>query len=216
MEPVSHPVVTRFRDIPNEDSNTNTNMNTLMRNDLVCKELRIHAFYTDFAAGVQAKLLADGMCLVSGIAGKSALEIWKLDSIPPNGPLKQMIVNEARSADVWIIACSKPNEWAALIVQWISDLHRRRDSRFAPPLLAGLFGVGAGESFEYLIELLTSLAERTGQNFIWRPMDRVPLNHAEWIKEPIVNLAQRKMTGSAAEIEYRRKDEGLLQLRSAP
>lgn len=49
------------------------------------KQLSVFVFYTDFPAGVHAKLVADGLARQAGATVEPLLDIWKLDSIPPVG-----------------------------------------------------------------------------------------------------------------------------------
>lgn len=136
------------------------------------KPLRVFAFYTDFAAGVQAKLVADEMILRAENTAASSLEIWKLDSIPPIGPLKHLIIDEAREADVWIIATSSPDEWDALIMPWLNCLPARGGETKTSGVLVGLFGdscaTAESRHFAELFKLLEFSAQRRGWRFVWR------------------------------------------------
>lgn len=161
------------------------------------KPPRIFVFYTDFPAGVQAKTVADAMFreAVAGVEPK--LDFWKLDSIPPVGPLKNLIVKEAREADIWIIASSSPCDWDAMILQWINCLAAKDALGKAAALLLGLFGnsttVPEGKNLEWLLELFSQLAKHTGQQFVWLPMDRGSKANLDFLREPVWNLLGEKV-----------------------
>ena len=173
------------------------NVTTMAMPAFAHKPLRIFVFYTDFPAGVHAKTVVDFMFREAVAEVEPKLDFWKLDSIPPVGPLKNLIVNEAREADVWIIASSSPCNWDAMIMQWMNCLAAKEALGKAAALLIGLFGNSTpapdAKNFEWLLELFSQLAKHTGVQFIWQPMDRGSTTNLDFLKEPVWKLMSEKV-----------------------
>jgi len=158
------------------------------------RRLSVFVFYTDFPAGVHAKLVADGMVRLAGAGAEPVLDIWKLDSIPPVGPLKQVILREARQADVWILACSSPCDRDAQIMQWLNYLGTREAGGKMPALLVGLFDAppACAVNFKWFLDLLALFAERAGQHFVWQQMHRRMPKEVGWLEAPLGGLLGRR------------------------
>ena len=173
------------------------NLSILTMPAFASKPLRVFVFYTDFPAGVHAKAVADAMFGEAVTQIKPNLDFWKLDSIPPVGPLKSMIVNEAREAEVWMIASSSPCDYDAMIMQWMNCLAAKNALGRAAALLLGLFGSSTltpnTKQFEWLLELFSQFAKHTGQQFVWQPLDRGATTNLDFLKEPVWKLLREKV-----------------------
>lgn len=166
----------------------NTSSTTITAPQEKC--LSVFIFYTDFPAGVHAKQVADGLIRLAGTEVDSAVDIWKLDSIPQVGPLKQAILQEARQADVWILACSSPGDRNALIMQWMNALTAPDSGDKAPTLLIGLFAppISYTPNFTWFLEMFHLFAERASRDFVWQPINRASLKNVGWLADPAGRL----------------------------
>jgi hypothetical protein len=154
------------------------------------KSLSVFVFYTDFPAGVHAKVASDGLIRLAGASVEPIVNFWKLDSIPEIGPLKQAIIQEARRADLWILACSSPCDPDALILRWMNSLSANNSTGNRPRLLVGLFDrpSSCAANFGWFLDVFSLFAKRASREFVLQPPGCDSLRESSWLHEPFGRL----------------------------
>src|SRR5262245_45732369 len=103
-------------------------------------KLRVFTLYGDFPAGIRAKRLIHRMISLAGKDWELSAEMWKLDSVAPIGPIRDMIAEEAGESDVLLIAVSSVEQPDPAVIRWLHTLVHWKANRTIPGLLVGFPG----------------------------------------------------------------------------
>jgi hypothetical protein len=171
--------------------------NTLIAPEPSAKtKLRLFTLYADFSAGVRAKRMMSRLASLARDWNVSA-EMWKLDSIAPVGPIRDMIAQEAGESDVLVIAVSAVNPPDPAVSGWLQTLLPWKTNRPAPGLLLGLLGDEehkVGEA-NWLVTELTTFASHTHMDLAWHWVGFDRVEDADWPDVALTKLLDRKRTG---------------------
>src|SRR5262249_27444992 len=99
------------------DSNTLAVPRTAAR-----RRLRMFTLYADFPAGIRARRLGNQVAGLVGSDWETSAEMWKLDSVAPVGPIRDMIAQEAGESDVLMIAISSLDAPDTSVIRWLNSL----------------------------------------------------------------------------------------------
>jgi hypothetical protein len=158
--------------------------------------------YADFPSVVRLKWLTGQVVKLAGQSWEPHVEMWKLDSVTPNGPIKEMIAQEAGEADVLIIAMSSLDQREPALTQWLDSVVAWKTNCRVPGLLIGLLGDEehqAGE-LDWMVSQLGDFARRTQMGFIWRWMDRDAMDDASWLVGSVEALLTERKRACGLEL----------------
>jgi hypothetical protein len=158
--------------------------------------LRLFTLYADFPAGIRARHLAGQLGKLSGTECALASEMWKLDSVFPVGPIREMIIEAAAESDLLVIAASHMEVPDEELNAWLNSLVIGKTNRLFPGLLVGLLGDDEHEIVEahWLVQRLQSFAGEARMNFIWQSADRDSLRNTRWLGDSFEKLLDWKRT----------------------
>jgi hypothetical protein len=158
--------------------------------------LRWFTLYADYPAAIRARRVATGVTRMLGRDWQLAPEMWKLDSIAPVGPIRDLIAQEAAEADVLVIADSSPDQPDPAVIQWLHSLIDWKANRLIPGLLVGLLGDEDHKVTEknWLVEELGRFAGRTQMSFVWHACGQEFVEDSHWLNAGVENLLVRKKT----------------------
>lgn len=171
------------------------NSNTLLEPRAATKaRLRWFTLYADYPAAIRAKYLTAGVGRSIGPEWHFSPEMWKLDSIPPVGSIRDLIAQEAAEADVLLMAVSAPDQPDPAVIQWLQSLVGWKAARNHPGLLLGLLGDEdhAVTEKNWLVEQLALLAGRTNMNLAWHAYGQEFVEDSSWLEAELEHLLARK------------------------
>jgi hypothetical protein len=159
--------------------------------------LRLFTLYADYPAGIRARRLA---AQVRRLATQwdVAAEMWKLDSVAPVGPIREMIAQEAGESDVLLIAVSSVAGPDPALVEWLGSLVNWKANRLVPGLLVGLLGDEERdvEAENVMADQLAAFAQKTQMNFAWQTAGRDAFLDSDWLAADLEKLLERKKIGA--------------------
>ena len=157
-------------------------------------KLRLFTLYADFAAGIRARRLVNQTAKIIGSDWEFAAEMWKLDSVAPVGPIREMIAQEAGESDVLLIAISSPDQPDSDVAQWLHSLVNWKANRLIPGLLVGLLGDEEHKvtADTWVVGELAAFASRTQMDLAWRAVGRDFSDEAAWLTGGVEKLLIRK------------------------
>lgn len=157
-------------------------------------KLRIFTLYADFPAGIRAKHLARQIAPLAGEDFPITTEMWKLDSVTPIGPIRNMIAQEAGESDILLISTSSVDQPDPKFVQWLSSLVNWKANRLVSGLLIGLLGDREHWVSEKnaMVDQLAGFAQQTKMDFVWRSPANDSGDGAHWITHDLARLLDRK------------------------
>jgi hypothetical protein len=180
---------------------TNERPNTMQTNLSVVETSKLHLFvlYSDFPAGIRAKHMIAQIGEWTSNHCRLSSEMWKLDSVFPAGPIRQMIAQGAAESDLLVIAVSSPEQPDVEVSRWLDSLVPWKTSRSFPGLVVGLFGDEEHEVQEtsWLILELAGFANKTRMNFVWRAVNADSPRCTRWLETDFEKLLTWKRSGAA-------------------
>lgn len=158
------------------------------------ENLRVFALYADFEASERARKVASLTTKLAGQHWRASSQTWNLDTLITSQPIGKMIMNDAASADVLIIAVSSLEERPLEVIRWLDSLPALTRGRSFNGLLIGLLGDEEDESQElaWTVEQLMRCARKTNRDFTWHWMDQEAMDDLGWLNENGEKLLARK------------------------
>lgn len=158
--------------------------------------LRFFTLYADYPAGIRARRLA---AQVKGLAAREwdvVAEMWKLDSVAPVGPIREMIAQEAGESDVLLIATSSIAGPDPELAAWLNSLVNWKANRLVPGLLLALLGDEDrnADGEKAMADQLAAFAQKTQMSFAWQA-GREALLDSDWLAADLEKLLERKRIG---------------------
>ena len=171
------------------------NTNLLIESIATAKgRLRLFTLYADYPAGIRARRLAARVKQLTASEWDVVAEMWKLDSVAPVGPIREMIAQEAGESDVLLIAVSSVSETEPALVDWLSSLVNWKANRLVPGLLVGLLGDDEVtiEENNGTLDQLAAFAQKTQMNFAWQTAGPAAIQDFDWLAADLEKLLERK------------------------
>jgi hypothetical protein len=159
-------------------------------------KLRLFTLYADYPAGIRARRLAGRIADLAGHHCEILTEMWKLDSVVPLGPIREMIAQEAGESDVLVIAISAADQPDPALNQWLNSLLNLKAKRKVPGLLIGLLGDADQrvDGTNRLVEQLGTFAQRAQMSLVRQPGGS-PSMDIRWLMGVMERLLDRNRTG---------------------
>jgi hypothetical protein len=156
--------------------------------------LRVFSLYADLPAGVHAKRVTDQIKELTAGNCELLTELWRLDSVNPADPIREMIALEAIESDVLVVAISAADRHQLAMLSWLDSLTAAKAKPPGARWLIGLFGTSPDREREsdWRIDQLTLFAPRSRMNFVWQWMPRGTRRDPGWLAVPIGRLIVRK------------------------
>jgi hypothetical protein len=156
--------------------------------------LRFFTLYADYPAGIRARRLATQVKHLAAKDWDVVAEMWKLDSVAPVGPIREMIAQEAGESDILLIAVSSVAGPHPELTAWLSSLVNWKANRLVPGLLLGLFGEEDrdAESENAMAEQLAAFARKTQMSFAWQAAGNETFHNSEWLAAELERLLEKK------------------------
>lgn len=158
--------------------------------------LQLFMVYADFPAGIRAKHLRTRIGESAGNDCALSSEMWKLDSISPVGPIREMIIRSAAESDILVIAASFLDQPDRSLMEWLDSLVCWKAERLFPGLLVGILGDEEHEATEsnWLVQELARFTGRTRMKLIWQSAHRDSLRDLRWLGTDFQKLLEWKRT----------------------
>jgi hypothetical protein len=161
-------------------------------------KLRLFSLYADYPAGIRARRVAGQIKALAGHNWEISAEMWKLDSVAPIGPIREMIAQEAGESEVLLIAVSAADQHETALAEWLNSLLDWKVNQTIPGLLVGLLGDEDHkmEETNCTVELLAAFAQRTQMNLVWQAMGSDSMD-SRWLAGCVERLLERGRIGLA-------------------
>jgi hypothetical protein len=172
--------------------------NTLMEPKTGVKaKLRLFALYADFPAGVRAKRLISRIRSLSGQKWELFVELWKLSSVSPVGPIREMIAEEAGESDVLLVVISSVDQPDPGVIRWLDSLVHSKANRPLPGLIIGLPGDEEHKVDEtnWFVDYLVQFARKTHMDVAWQTAGHDHAEDGDWLVAGLERLLDRKSSG---------------------
>jgi len=168
-----------------------------MRADLF-KEMvtggKVHVFsvYTDFGAYRRIKWTINAIARLAGQRWQCSSEMWKLDSLLANAPMKRMLAHDGANADVLIAVIGSLEHPRPELIEWLNSLPPREPHQ--PGLMIGLLGDEENEvdELDWTAKELIHCARRMNRKFIWHWIGHHTMDGTDWLAEGVEMLVAQK------------------------
>jgi hypothetical protein len=120
--------------------------------------------------------------------------MWKLDSVAPVGPIRDMIAQEAGESDVLMIAISSLDQPDTSVIRWLHSLVNWKSNRLVPGLLVGLLGDEEHRVTDgnWAVNELAIFARRTQMDLAWCAVGRDAALDSDWLRAGLERLLAAK------------------------
>ena len=157
-------------------------------------KLHLFSLYTDAEASAYAGWVTRAITKMAGPSWQSSSEMWKLELLTANEPIRQMITNHAVGADVIIIAISSLEQGDSDLKPWLDFLTTAPANHSTQGILIGLLGHEEDKSQEmsWLIKQLICCARKINRKFLWQWNGQSAVDDSGWLTEEVKMLFNYK------------------------
>jgi hypothetical protein len=155
-------------------------------------KLQLFSVYTDFGAYRRIKWTVSAIEKLAGPRWQCTSEMWKLDSLITNEPMKKMLANDGANADVLIAMVGSLEQQRPELIEWLHSLTPLQPHRSG--LLIGLLGdeENNSEELDWTARELIRCAQKTNRKFIWHWMGHHAADNPAWLAESVQTLLADK------------------------
>ena len=155
-------------------------------------KLHLFSIYTDFGAYRRIKWTVSAIEKLAGPRWQCSSEMWKVDSLVTNEPMKKMLANDGANADVLIAMVGSLEQQRPELIDWLHSLAPLEPHRSG--LLIGLLGdeENSSEELYWTARELIRCAQKTNRKFIWHWMGHHAADNPAWLAESVQMLLADK------------------------
>ncbi|HTR41342.1 MAG TPA: hypothetical protein VMH87_06965 [Pseudomonadales bacterium] len=157
-------------------------------------KLHLFSIYTDLGDYKRIKWTVNAISKLAGHRWQCSAEMWKLDSLMANKPMRKMLASDGEKADVLIVVVGSLEQRRLDLIEWLDSLMPLDSNRFG--LLIGLLGDedNKAQELDWTAKQLIRCAHRTNRKFIWHWMGNHDLDDTDWLTESVEMLVSGKQT----------------------
>ena len=148
-------------------------------------KLHLFSIYTDLGDYKRIKWTVNAIAKLAGPRWQCSSEMWKLDSLMANKPMRKMLASDGEKADVLIVVVGSLEQRRLDLIEWLDSLMPLNPSRSG--LLIGLLGDedNKAQELDWTAKQLIRCAHQTNRKFIWHWMGHHDLDDADWLTESV-------------------------------
>jgi hypothetical protein len=155
---------------------------------------KLHSFsiYTDLGDYRRIKWTVNAIAKLAGHRWQCTSEMWKLDSLMANKPMRKMLASDGEKADVLIVVVGSLEQRRLDLIEWLDSLMPLDPSRSG--LLIGLLGDedNKAQELDWTAKQLIRCAHQTNRKFIWHWMGHHDLDDTDWLTDSVEMLVSSK------------------------
>lgn len=146
------------------------------------------SIYTDLGDYKRIKWTVNAITKLAGPRWQCSSEMWKLDSLMANKPMRKMLAGDGEKADVLIIVVGSLEQRRLDLIEWLDSLMPLDPSRSG--LLIGLLGDedNKAQELDWTAKQLIRCAHQTNRKFIWHWMGHHDPDDTDWLTESVEML----------------------------
>jgi hypothetical protein len=151
---------------------------------------KLHSFsiYTELGDYRRIKWTVNAIAKLAGHRWQCTSEMWKLDSLMANKPMRKMLASDGEKADVLIVVVGSLEQRRLDLVEWLDSLMPLDPGRTG--LLIGLLGDedNKAQELDWTAKQLIRFAHQTNRKFIWHWMRHHDLDDTDWLTDSVEML----------------------------
>jgi|GEM_PF-1333305 hypothetical protein len=151
-------------------------------------KLHLFSIYTDLGDYKRIKWTTNAIARLAGHRWLCSSEMWKLDSLMANKPMREMLAGDGGKANVLIVVVGSLEQRRPDLIEWLDTLMPLDPGRFG--LLIGLLGDEDNQAREldWTAKQLIRCAHQTNRKFIWHWMGHHDMDDTDWLTESVEML----------------------------
>lgn len=151
-------------------------------------KLHLFSIYTDLGDYKRIKWTVNAFAKLAGPRWQCSSEMWKLDSLMANKPMRKMLAGDGEKADVLIVVVGSLEQRRLDLIEWLDSLMPLDPNRSG--LLIGLLGDedNKAQELDWTAKQLIRCAHQTNRKFIWHWMGHHDLDDTDWLTDSVEML----------------------------
>jgi len=157
-------------------------------------KLHLFSIYTDLGDYKRIKWTVNAIAKLAGHKWQCSSEMWKLDSLMANKPMRKMLAGDGEKADVLIVVVGSLEQRRLDLVEWLDTLMPLEPSRSG--LMIGLLGDEDNKSQEldWTAKQLIRCARQMNRKFIWHWTGHHDMDDLDWLTDSVEMLLSQKQS----------------------